>query len=135
MKLLEIPFVQLVGMEASEDALVLTPSVSISNHIGGIHAGALFTLAETQSGHTLMQRFPEYVEKTGGVVRDASIRYKNSTSEKVTAIGRIDEEDALKFLERMERKGRATITIHVEVRDRDDVLICNAAFLWFVQKI
>lgn len=53
MKLTNIPYVKLTDIQEEKEYLTLIPNNSISNHVGTIHAGAIFTLAETQSGHYL----------------------------------------------------------------------------------
>lgn len=134
MKLTHIPYVKLTGVKEEKEYLSLISKESISNHVGTIHAGAIFTLAETESGHYLQQCFPEQGNKVVAMVRDASIRYKQPASQKIIASATITDEEMEKFNSRFERKGRSTITIDVEVKDIENTLICTASFLWYVQK-
>jgi acyl-coenzyme A thioesterase PaaI-like protein len=48
MKTTDIAFVKLTGIKQEEDNLSLEFNDNIQNHINTIHAGAQFTLAETQ---------------------------------------------------------------------------------------
>ena len=60
MEITSIPFVKKLGLEQNLDrALQLTFNETVQNHLHTIHAGAIFTLAETASGEALQQIFPE----------------------------------------------------------------------------
>lgn len=134
MKLTDIPYAKLTDVKEEKEYLVLSPNDSISNHLGTIHAGAIFTLAESESGHYLQKCFPDQKDKVVAMVRDASIRYKQPASQKIIASATITDEEMEKFNSRFDRKGRSTITIDVEVKDIENTLISTASFLWYVQK-
>ena len=135
MNLAAIPYITLTNIQEEGENLFLTPDQSIDNHLGSIHAGAIFTLAETQSGHYLQRHFPQFKDQVIAMVRDASVSYKSPAMQKIKAYASLSEEETEKFLRRFERKGRGTISVNVEVRDSDDTLVCTASFLWYVQKI
>ena len=59
MKVTDIVFVKLVGIEQESDELSLEFKEDVQNHLNTIHASAQFTLAETQSGLHLQKLFPE----------------------------------------------------------------------------
>ncbi|MEA2029530.1 MAG: PaaI family thioesterase [Campylobacterota bacterium] len=134
MKLTQIPYTKLTGVEEEGKSLTLAPHQDIHNHFGGIHAGALFTLAETQSGHYLQCCFPNHQDHVVAMVRDASIKYKLPATQKVYATATIDKEALDKFQSRFERKGRGGITVEVEIKE-EDKLIATASFLWYVQRV
>jgi acyl-coenzyme A thioesterase PaaI-like protein len=77
MKTTDIAFVKLTGIKQEEDNLSLEFNDNIQNHINTIHAGAQFTLAETQSGLYLQKLFPELNGKVMPILRDSEIKYKN----------------------------------------------------------
>jgi len=58
MNVVKIPFVKLLDINLA-DSLELKFKKELTNHIGSIHAGALYTLAETQSGLFLQEQFKE----------------------------------------------------------------------------
>lgn len=103
------------------------------NHINTIHASAQFTLAETQSGLHLQKLFPELEGKVLPVLRDAQIKYKKPAQERIIALASVDEEALKKFRVQFEKKGRALIEIHVEIRDINAILTCVGDFSWFIQ--
>ena len=86
-----VPFVGTLGIEYShldgERAVcVLRDEPSFHNHVGGLHAGAIFTLAETASGALVMAAFEDLVQS--GVVplaASATITYTKLAKGAVTA--------------------------------------------------
>ena len=137
MKATEIPFVSHVGIEAqSSDALQLVLTEQVSNHVGTMHAAALFALAETQSGVLLQELFPEYgVDEVIPLLRGSSLKYHTPASSTVIATASVTPEDQERFLSRFERRGRAGITVSVILQDEAGQRVMSAAFEWFVQRV
>lgn len=130
-----IPFVNHIDIQTNNNELSLAFQENVLNHVNTIHAGAQFTLAETQSGKYLQQLFPELEGKVVPVVRDAQIKYKKPAVSKIMAQASISD-DALKtFTAQFDKKGRGTLQVDVAVRDINDVVTAQATFTWFVQKI
>ena len=86
-----VPFVGTLGIEyghldGERAACVLRDEQSFHNHVGGLHAGAIFTLAETASGALVMAAFEDLVQS--GVVplaASATITYTKLAKGAVTA--------------------------------------------------
>lgn len=135
MDVVQIPFVSLVGVEQGGDNLFLDFSEDLQNHVQTLHASAQFTLAETQSGLHLQQLFPELEGKVVPVLRDSQIKFKKPATKKVTAYASCNDEAKQKFSEQLEKKGRGSISIDVEIKDSDEVVTTQATFSWFVQKL
>ena len=136
MDVTQIPFAKHIGIEnKNEDTLKLEPTEVVQNHIQSIHASAQFTLAETQYGLFLQQAFPELVGKVAGVLRGSSVKYKNPATTSIYATATLDDSVKEKFLIQLERKGRAGISIIVELRDENKVITMVGTFDWFIHKI
>ena len=135
MRAKDIPFVELVGVKQSGDALFLEYEKKISNHLKTIHAGAQYTLAETASGLYLQELFPDLVGKVVPILRESNIKYKKPALTKIKAFASVDDASKEKFNEQFEKKGRALLEVSVEVVDADSNVVANASFVWFVQKI
>ena len=136
MDVTQIPFAKHIGIERKEEGtLKLEPTQILQNHIQSIHASAQFALAETQTGLHLQLAFPELVGKVVGLLRGSTVKYKKPATTSIYAVASIDKEVKDTFLNQLKRKGRASIVVHVDVRDEDDVLIMQGDFSWFVQKI
>ena len=135
MKVTEIPFVKLVGIEQKDNNLSLNFNDKVLNHIKTIHASAQFTLAETQSGIFLQELFPDLQNQVIPVLRDSQIKFKKPAFEKVTAYANTSDDIIVKFKEQFQKKGRATIQVDVEIKDINNILTSQATFNWFIQKI
>ncbi len=133
MKVTEIPFVRLVGIEDEANGLSLSFKKDVQNHIKSIHASAQFTLAETQSGVHLQKVFSELDGMVVPVLRESHIKYKKPALEKITAYAECTSEAIERFKEQFAKKGRGTIGVTVEVRDINDIVTSQATFNWFIQ--
>jgi len=136
MNVIEIPFVDKVGIQRNTDGKLELPfDQSIQNHLQTIHASAQFALAETASGEILQKSFPELVDKVVPVLRESQIKFKKPTHKKIIAYPSVTAEALSKFEEQISKKGRATITVEVQVKDVEGTVTCTGTFKWFVQKI
>lgn len=77
MEIVNIPFVQHIGIEKEENRLVLKPTLVVKNHLQTIHAAAQYTLAETQSGFYLQLLFPEYANSVLPLLRASTVTYRH----------------------------------------------------------
>lgn len=136
MNVTEIPFVKKVGItQSSNGELELPFTDETHNHLATIHASAQFTLAETASGEYLQTLFPELEGKVIPVLRDASIKFKKPALKTILAYPSIVNESQEKFTAQFSKKGRASITVDVEIKDIENTVTCVATYNWFVQKI
>ena len=135
MKVSDIPYAKLTGIEQNDTKLSLQKREDILNHINTIHASAQFTLAETQSGMYLQEIFPELKEKAVPLLREAQIKYSKPAIKKIVAYANTSAENIIKFKEKKEKKGRGSIVINIEIKDINDVLTCKATFNWFIQRL
>jgi acyl-coenzyme A thioesterase PaaI-like protein len=133
---MNIPFVNNLGIEKKDEkSLKLAFHKDVSNHIGSIHAAAQFALAETQSGLYLESVFPEYKGTFIPLLRSSSVKYKTPATTEVYAIANASKESLKKFETQFLKKGRAGITVFVELRDTNNVTTMLGEFGWFIQKI
>jgi acyl-coenzyme A thioesterase PaaI-like protein len=131
----DIPFVKNIGIEQEKNELSLECKESVYNHMKTIHAGAQFTLAETQSGIFLLKLFPELEGEVTPLLRDAHIKYRRPAVQKITAYAAADEDAVQKFRSQLDKKGRASLKISVKIKDINDLLTSEAVFTWFIQKL
>lgn len=136
MNLLHIPFVKHIGLERdNDDKLALEFREQNLNHLKTIHASAQFALAETASGDCLLNMFPDMADAVVPVLRDSQIKFKKPAQKQITAYPSIDDADAQKFREQLEKKGRAIIRVNVDIKDSDGVVAATGEFNWFVTKV
>ncbi len=125
-----IEFVKHLGIKQEGNSLTLEPREELLNHLGSIHAGALFTLAESQSGLSLIEQFSKTDVKA--LLRGSSIKYKAEAKSKIKATGHIEPKNIEKFTNQLEKKGRALIDVSVEVLDAEQNSVLTATFNWFI---
>ena len=136
MDVTKVPFVEKVGIvRESDDILELPYNESMQNHLQTIHAGAQFVLAETASGEALQKLFPDLVGQVVPVLRNSNIKFKKPAKKSITAHPSITDDSVAKFNEQFGKKGRASISVDVEIKDLEGIVTSTGIFIWFVQSI
>ena len=135
MRVTEIPFVKHLSIEQEGSQLFLSPNVELENHIGTIHASAQFSLAETQSGLFLQERFADIEGEVLPLLRSSSVKYKSPATTRLRAVAKVEDEVESKFREQFLRRGRATIAVEVELLNSSDEVTMMGEFVWFVQSL
>jgi len=131
-----IPFANYIGVKAHNNrTLELETQRNVHNHIGTVHAAAQFTLAETQSGLYLLSLFPKYADKMMPLLRSSTIKYKHPAKSKLIAEAMVTPEDKQKFEKQFLRKGRAVISVNIELKDTHGVVTMSGTFVWYIQRI
>ena len=134
MNILDINFVKHLGIQLEEESLVLYSNERLQNHIKTIHAGALYTLAESQSGYFLQNEFKDIDISVIPLLRSSSVKYKASASGKIVAFASANRDLLEKFRENIIKKGRGVIGVNVELKDSKGNIVIIGEFTWFIQK-
>jgi acyl-coenzyme A thioesterase PaaI-like protein len=135
MDVLAIPFNRFLGLRADGTALTLPEDPQYLNHLGTVHAGAQFSLAEAASGQWLLGRFGGAAADYAAVVRHADVKFRRPATGELTAQASAPPEEAERFLEMLTRRGRATIEVRVQLLGSDGIVTLESAFEWFAQRI
>jgi len=136
MEILNIPFVNKTGIRRTDNGRLQLPySEDVYNHLQTIHASAQFCLAETASGDYLQLAFPDLADSVVPVLRDAQVKFKKPAVKTIEAFPSVEQAAVLKFREQFENKGRASICVHVQIKDMDGTLTLNGEYNWFVQSL
>jgi acyl-coenzyme A thioesterase PaaI-like protein len=130
-----IPFNRLLGLRSEGDALRLPADANYENHLGTVHAGAQFALAEAASGQWLLSRFGAEAARNLAVVRHADVKFRRPAVGELTARAEVGAEEADRFLETLSRRGRAAIEVRVRLLDGEGSVTLEASFEWFAQRI
>lgn len=85
-----VPFVKTLGLEyleldAERAVLRLRDEPTFHNHVGGLHAGAMFTLAESASGAVVIGSFEDLLATVTPLAASATITYVRLATGAVTA--------------------------------------------------
>lgn len=105
-----IPFVGTLGIEYTElddtrAVCRIDDQPQHRNHVGGPHAGVMFTLAETASGALVLRLFGDLLERVTPLPVEASISFLKVALGPVTAVATsdVDRASALAVLDAGER--------------------------------
>jgi uncharacterized protein (TIGR00369 family) len=133
-----VPFAKHAGIELKE----LSPTVGIarllqrhevSNHVGTMHAGALFSLAETASGAVMAGIFAQNIMNIRPVVSEARITYLKSARGDITATATTAlTAEALQA--QLDEAGHVVFDVMVNLTDENAVNVAKFSATWNVKK-
>ncbi|MGE0215538.1 DUF4442 domain-containing protein [Mycolicibacterium sp.] len=102
------------------------------NHVGTVHAGALFTVAEGAAAGAFSGGFASRADGLAPLVRTASIAFRKPARGRITGSGRIVG-DVAEILDRLATDGRVSFDIQTELRDADGVTVVEATFEYYLR--
>lgn len=138
MNITQIPFNKYINISSSSgsgNSLELAFKDEMKNHIGTFHASAQFALAEACSGLALQNQFAQLSDSVVPVLRKVDTKFKKPASSDIRAEANINDEIANKFIEQFQKKGRAIISVQVDVIDEDGSITMVGTYDWYVQKM
>ena len=134
-----VPFARYVGIELIDIGpgsakARLAPRPDLLNHIATIHAGALFTLAETASGAATAGAFADMVGLIRPVAAEARIAYLKLAR---TAVNCIAETSipAEQLNTRLREEGKVVFDVRVTMTDDDGRAVAEMSVSWNVRLI
>lgn len=121
--------IEFLELERQRVVVRLPDAPQFRNHIGGPHAGAMFTLAETATGAIVLGNFGMLVDRAVPLAVDASIRYKK------VAMGPMYAEAIMArtpeaILAQLDAGERPEFRIEVSLAMEDWTVTGQASFLW-----
>ncbi|GGO31489.1 DUF4442 domain-containing protein [Microbispora bryophytorum] len=129
-----VPFARLLGI--TFDAIGGGAAVArladrgdLHNHVGGPHAGALFTLAETASGAAMLSAFGDQLSRAVPLATEARIAYRKLAMGEVTAAATLRAEREA-VVARLDAGERPEFDVAVEIRDAGDVVVSEMTVSW-----
>lgn len=135
MNVLKIPFVEFVGIEKSDKTnyiLKIEDKAEYQNHIGTVHAGMLFVLAEATSGEFLLHKFKSYYLNVIPVVRRVEVKYSKPGKGNIYSSANFVETTTDEIVETLTNTKRAIVKVKVELFDESETKIMIAFFEWFI---
>jgi uncharacterized protein (TIGR00369 family) len=131
-----VPFARHAGVEITEIAdgsavAQLVQSEPLSNHLGSVHAGAIFTLGETASGAAMVGAFAQTATMIRPLATSASISYLKLGRGTLTAQARTEIPGA-DLRRQLHENGLVTFQVHVDVQDDRDRVIAQLVVSWRV---
>lgn len=133
----QLPFNRLIGIESTQPGTEFLVSLGddekYTNHLGTVHASALMALAEAGSGAFLLRRLggPEAFVP---VVRRFEAKFRRPASGRVSARCAVDLEVVSEWRRKLERLGRLSAPVPVEIVDSSGEVVLTALVEWFISK-
>jgi uncharacterized protein (TIGR00369 family) len=130
---LELPFPKSIGViDAEAGAIALPDASTLKNHVGTMHAGALFTLGESASGVAMMRALAPALGGAMPVAKSASISYLKPARGRIRAVGTVVE-SAEAIAGRVAKDGKTTFDIHVKLEDDTGLEVATMTVTWHVR--
>ena len=133
----ELPFNSFLGIEpASEPTQLLKVPAGARylNHLGTVHASAQLALAEASSGEFLLRA----LGLTSGVipiVRRLESKFRKPANGAVTSTVSTPHEALEQLRADLTGKGRAIISVAVELHDASGAYTLSATVEWFITRL
>jgi acyl-coenzyme A thioesterase PaaI-like protein len=107
----------------------LPDNPAVHNHIGGPHAGALFTLGETASGAVVMASFGDQLGRATPLAVRAEIGYRKVAMGTVRATAKLGRPVA-DVLAELDAGARPEFPVEVELTTLDGTLTAQLTVVW-----
>lgn len=129
-----VPMVRTLGLEftetTAEHAVVSMPDRGeYHNHLGGPHAGAMFTLAESASGAVVLAAFGDLLSRAVPLAVRAEIGYRKLAMGPVTATARLGR-PAAEVVAELDAGERPEFPVAVEIRRGDGAVTGEMTVVW-----
>ncbi|MEU6140914.1 DUF4442 domain-containing protein [Streptomyces sp. NPDC047081] len=129
-----VPMARTLNLEfletTAEKAVVALPDQSeYHNHVGGPHAGALFTLGETASGTIVLAAFGDQLARAVPLAVRAEIAYRKLAMGAVTATATLGRPVA-EVVAELDAGERPEFPVSIEVRRGDGAVACEMTVVW-----
>ena len=135
MNITEIPFNKFLGISLANNKdylLQLDARPEYTNHLGTVHAAALFTLAEGSGAQFLLNCFPDQANDVIPVVRKVEVTYKKPAIGVIVSTAHFKSNTVENIQLQLTTKKRASLITTVELFDSAGNRVFMADFEWFV---
>lgn len=133
-----VPLVRTLGIRfveatATEVVAELDDRQDLHNHVGGPHAGVLFSLGETASGAVVLSTFADQLSDTVPLAVNAQIAYRKLAIGPVRAIARLlrPVED---ILAELESGTRPEFGVGVEITNAEGLVTAEMTVTWTLRR-
>ncbi|MGC4950803.1 DUF4442 domain-containing protein [Streptomyces sp. DT224] len=129
-----VPMVRTLNLEFLEStadrAVVRMPDqADYHNHLGGPHAGAMFTLAESASGAIVIAAFGDQLSRAVPLAVGAEIAYRKLARGEVTATAVLGR-PAAEVVAELDAGERPEFPVTVEIRRGDGAVTGEMTVVW-----
>ena len=118
----------------ADHILELPESPLLLNHVGTVHASVQFALAEAGSGEFLLRHLGEAQSQIFAVLRTSDLKFRKPAHGVLRGFARFAEGDGESLSAELASRGRALVSVLVEVSDEQGVVTMSGRFDWFLQR-
>ncbi|WP_329202848.1 DUF4442 domain-containing protein [Streptomyces sp. NBC_01435] len=129
-----VPMARTLNLEfletTADRAVVRLPDqAEYHNHIGGPHAGAMFTLAESASGAIVIAAFGDQLSRAVPLAVKAEIGYKKLAKGVVTATATLGR-PVVEVIAELDAGERPEFPVAIEIRREDGAVTGEMTVVW-----
>ncbi|HCT76488.1 MAG TPA: DUF4442 domain-containing protein [Micromonosporaceae bacterium] len=129
-----VPFARTLGITftsvtPTSAVAVLTDDDRLHNHVGGPHAGAMFSLAETASGAIVLAAFGEQLHRATPLAVRAGISYQKLAMGTVTAHATLAR-PAAEVIAELDAGSRPEFDVLIKIENADGVQTAEMTVTW-----
>ena len=132
MRVSELPFNRHIGIKDENGVVSIAVKDLHKNHLGTVHATAIYGVAEAGSGQFIIDKFGEEFPEALAVTRAGTVKYRSAATEDILAEVTNSKPDPQQALERLRQKGAAKIAVEVSVYSNNEI-VAIATFDWFIR--
>lgn len=137
-EIVELAFNRALGMYKcvfeGQEWLALDGQAEHCNHLGSLHAGVLYAVAEAATGQALVRELAVRGRSLPtAVVRSASIRYRSPAQRFVRGLASVSEAACDRLEAQLEQHKPGLIDIDVTVLNEDDERSLTGHFRWVLR--
>jgi acyl-coenzyme A thioesterase PaaI-like protein len=132
MRVSELPFNKHIGIQDDNGVVTIAVKDLHMNHLGTVHATAIYGVAEAGSGQFIIDKFGEEFPDALAVTRAGIVKYKSAAMEDISAEVTNSEPDPRQASDRLRKKGAAKIAVEVSVHSNNEI-VAIATFDWFIR--
>ena len=134
MNVADLPFNRHLGLVVGPDGQVTLPVSAIHhNHLGTVHASALYAVAEACSGEWIIRHLATALPDALAVTRSGTIQYKKPALSALTATVTTTSTSAAEVVQRVTERGMGRVTLDIEIAC-DGIVAATATFDWVIQR-
>jgi acyl-coenzyme A thioesterase PaaI-like protein len=128
----------MLGLKLAADGdpsiLVLPESPLALNHIGTVHAGVQFVLAEACSGEFLLRHLGNDSRHIFAVLRRSSVKFRKPAHGQLRTAAQFLKTSKAALKEELASRGRAFVSILVDVSDANGFVTMSGQYDWFLRR-
>jgi acyl-coenzyme A thioesterase PaaI-like protein len=104
---------------------------AIQNHLGGVHAGALFTLGESCAGLVLLKNFSP--DKFRLILKSASVEYVKQARNGCAGFSQLEDKERDRLQLSLAKLETVLISMETVIKNHDGELLCTVRTDWQIK--